>query len=90
MKYARVIGAALLTLTGPAWAAGPIKDASRASREDVRQAEKFLAQLPPACADSQAYASKDGTVNIRLACAKDGKVINGVVQIKDGIVKNVQ
>jgi len=62
-----------------------------ADEEDVRQAESFLARLPPACkADSQAAASPDGSITIVVVCADGYNSYNGTVEIKGGRVRKVQ
>jgi len=66
-----------------------VRNASRANRADIAQAEKFLAELPPACAKSHAYADPDGTVNIRLICSGSGKAMDGLVAIRNGRVIRV-
>jgi len=67
-----------------------IKDAAYANPSDVAQAEKFLAGLPVACSDSHAYASNDGTVNIRIICNGASKSMDGLVTIKNGVVTKIR
>jgi hypothetical protein len=68
-----------------------IENAAYASREDVREAKKFLASLPDACSSgSHASASRDGTVTIRFSCEGNNKSMSGSIKIKDGIVTDVQ
>ncbi|MDX2299414.1 MAG: hypothetical protein NW204_06790 [Xanthomonadaceae bacterium] len=64
--------------------------AADASRSDLAQADRFLAELPSACSGSYKYVGSDGTVNIRVKCDGNGKKMNGLVTIKNGIVTNVQ
>src|SRR6202012_5607867 len=74
----------ILVFSSPTtFASGIVKDSARAKPSDVNDAEKFLAQLPPACSESSAYASKDGMVNIRLICHKDGQTMNSLLSIKN-------
>ena len=80
----------MVVLCTGAFAAGKVKDANRAKPADVVEAETFLAKLPPACAETHAYASRDGTVSIRIICVKDGKTTNGLLVIKNGIVKSIE
>lgn len=54
---------------------------------DVRQAVSFISQLPPACDKTSAYASPDGTVNIRLLCESPDNFVDGLLEIKNGVVK---
>ncbi|WP_221065264.1 hypothetical protein [Methylomagnum ishizawai] len=56
---------------------------------DVRQAISFLSELPPACTKSSAYASLDGTVSIRILCESSDKFVDGLVEIRNGIVTKI-
>ena len=67
-----------------------VQNAARANRADVAEAEKFLAQLPSAFSGSHAYATEDGTVNIRIICSGSGKAMDGLVAIKNGVVTKVR
>ncbi len=67
-----------------------IQNESFASAVDAQQARKFLADLPAACAGTRAAAASDGTITIRLACEEVGKSLDGIVQIKDGVVTKVR
>ena len=73
-----------------AFADSKVRDASYANRSDVVQAEKFLESLPEACSASYAYASTNGTVNIRLICKDSGKSTDGLVTIKNGVVTQIK
>jgi hypothetical protein len=61
-----------------------------AKPNDLSEAKKFLAGLPPACSNSYASASNDGTVKIRILCDSGDKSMDGIIEIKDGIVKKIQ
>lgn len=67
-----------------------VEDESYANPDDVRQAKKFLNDLPPACSGSSASASRDGTVAIRIVCNDGSKAMDGRIKIKNGIVTEVQ
>ena len=67
-----------------------IKEANYADPSDVTQAETFLAELPAACSESHGYASKDGTVNIRIICNGSSNSMNGLISIKNGVVTKIQ
>lgn len=67
-----------------------VKDSHLANPQDVNEAEKFLSQLPPACSNSRALALSDGTVSIRIVCAGGEKSMDGMVEIRNGIVKNIR
>lgn len=60
-----------------------VKDASRASAQDVNDANTFLNSLPGVCGESHASASRDGSVTIKVICSGQSK---GVVVIKGGKV----
>ncbi len=64
--------------------------AAEAHPSDLAQANKFLAELPPACSGSYKYVSSDGTVNIRIKCDGNGKKMDGLVAIKNGVVTKVK
>jgi glucose/arabinose dehydrogenase len=66
-------------------AAGPT-----ANPADWRQAQEFLADLPPACSSSYASVEADKSVMIHLRCADGQQVMSGTVHIKDGIVTEIQ
>jgi hypothetical protein len=67
-----------------------VKNASRAKASDVRQAEQFLARLPPACGGTSASAGTDGTITILIRCFGSHDSLNGVVRIKDGVVTDIR
>ena len=64
--------------------------AAEANPSDLAQANKFLADLPPACSDSYKYVGSDGTVNIHIKCDGNGKKRDGLVAIKNGVVTKIQ
>ncbi|NKF24788.1 hypothetical protein [Solimonas marina] len=75
--------AASAVVCGAAWAA-------EANPADIQQADKFLAKLPPSCASSSKAVGADGAVTITIKCDGNGKKMNGVVSIKDGVVTKIE
>jgi len=67
-----------------------IDKAAFADASDIEEARNFLRDLPTPCSDSHAYASPDGTVNIRINCSGDVVSMDGEVRIKDGEVLEVK
>ena len=61
----------------------------QSSPKDLHQAEKLLSQLPPACGSSYMSTESDGTAVVYIVCRGSGKSMNGVIEIKDGIIKKV-
>lgn len=80
----------LTLLLAHAFALAGVKDAANAKASDVAVAERFLSSLPAACSSSYAYASSDGTVHIRTICSGNGKAMDGLISIKDGLVTKVR
>lgn len=76
--------------SGSSGSSSRVRDAAYASPSDVSQAENFLASLPAACSASYAYASSDGTVNIRTICSGNDQSMDGLVAIKNGVVTHIQ
>jgi hypothetical protein len=60
-----------------------------ANPEDLRQARRFLADLPPACNGSYRVAA-DRTVVLHYSCSGNGKSARGEIRIKDGIVTGLR
>ncbi|WP_028080247.1 PepSY domain-containing protein [Solimonas soli] len=81
--------AGLLLLAALCAAAG-LAQAAEANPADMKQADKFLAQLPKTCGASSKSVADDGSVNIRIKCDGNGKKMDGLVAIKDGIVTKVE
>ncbi len=79
LLFAAVFGSAVFTA-----------NAADASSSDLAQANKFLAELPPACANSYKYVGSNGAVNIRIKCDGNGKKMDGLVAIKNGVVTKIQ
>lgn len=81
----------LITATN-VFASTKVLDANQANPSDVAQAENFLRDLPAACSGSHAYASSDGTVNIRVICIGSTKSesMDGLITIKNGVVTQVK
>jgi hypothetical protein len=67
-----------------------VADSRSPSFEDVREANNFLSQLPPACSNSRANNLPDGTVSIRIICSGNNKSVDGLVEIKNGIVRRIR
>lgn len=67
-----------------------IRNEQFASPSDLSLTKKFLLELPPACSNSSADTSPDGTVTIRLDCLNSDKATKGIVKIKNGIVKDLR
>ena len=63
---------------------------AEAKPSDLAQADKFLAELPAACAASSRYVGADGTVNIRIKCDGNGKQVDGLVTIRNGVVTKIR
>lgn len=80
----------ILLASTTASAGGGVSNAGSANPSDVAQAEKFLTGLPGACSASDASASSDGTVNIRIICNGSGKSTDGLVSIKNGVVTQIR
>lgn len=88
MKHSIKLAARLLIVTTVAmWATA---HAAEANPSDLAQADKFLADLPPACLGSYKYVGSDGTVNIRIKCNGNGKKMDGLVAIRNGVVTKIQ
>jgi len=81
------VGRLMVAATLVVWGAAHAADANPA---DLKQADEFLAKLPKSCSGSSKSVATDGTVNIRIKCDGDGKKMDGMVAIKDGIVTEVQ
>ena len=64
--------------------------AANAKPSDLAQADKFLAELPAVCATSSRYVGADGSVHIRIKCDGNGKQVDGLVAIKNGIVTKIR
>ncbi len=72
---------------------GPIpavRNAEWAKPGDVAAIEDGLRKLPPACAASNAYAERDGTVTMNVICAGGGKATDGSVSVRDGVVRKLR
>lgn len=77
----------LIAATVATWATA---HAAEASPSDLSQANKFLADLPSACSGSYKSVGPDGSVNIRVICDGNGKKMDGLVVIKNGVVTKVR
>ena len=64
--------------------------AAEANPSDLAQASKFLVNLPPACSGSSKYVDAGGAVNIRVVCDGNGKKMDGLVVIKNGVVTQIR
>jgi ribosomal protein L37E len=67
-----------------------VENSHQGNPVDIHEAEEFLSQLPPACSSSNAQALSDGTVSIRIVCRGGDKSMDGLVEIKDGIVRKIR
>lgn len=65
-------------------------EGAKANPSDIAQATKFLASLPAACSQSSQHVGTEGAVNIRVLCDGNGKTMDGLVVIKDGIVTKIR
>lgn len=92
MRLKILIFCSMLLMSTNVLAATKVLDAYHANPSDVAQAEKFFKDLPNACSGSYAYASDDGTVNIRVICIGSTKSesIDGLITIKNGVVTQVK
>lgn len=63
--------------------------ASASNQNDMRQAEKFIDSLPGACSESYITTKSDGTVVVHLRCRKGNDSTNGRIEIKNGVVKQI-
>jgi hypothetical protein len=68
----------------------PNNDNSGASSSDIDQANRFLADLPPACSRSYKSVDSGGTVSIRVICSGNGQSVDGLVAIKNGVVTKIR
>lgn len=64
--------------------------AEAANPADLREAKQFLARLPPACKDSYITERSDGTVVIHISCTSSSDSMEGLVEIKDGVVTGIR
>ena len=87
MKYGIGAIAALLAAT---IAYSGAASAVEANPADLAQADKFLKDLPKSCGSSSKSVDADGAVSIRIKCDGNGKKMDGLVSIKDGIVTRVE
>lgn len=90
MRNGLLVPLLALLISSTAFAEAKVKNAAYAKATDVAQAENFLAGLPSACAESHAYAARDGTVTIRILCSGSGKATDGIVAIKNGKVTQLR
>lgn len=63
---------------------------SYANPSDLRQARRFLDDLPAACAQSRLAVARDGTVTIFIACEGASGSMEGSVKFKDGVVTEIR
>ncbi len=77
------VAIAIIYIYVPAWAV-------EANPSDLAEANKFLADLPVACSNSYMYISQDGNLNIRIKCDGNGKKMDGLVAIKNGVVTDIK
>lgn len=86
------IGLAAPLLMAASLLVGASAHAADANPADLKQADKFLADLPKSCGASRKSVEADGSVTIRIKCEDQGKgkKLDGVVAIKDGIVTRVE
>jgi hypothetical protein len=92
MRFKILILCLLLCAVTSVVASNKVLDAHKANPSDVAQADKFLKNIPEACSRSYAYASDDGTVNIRIICISSTKSesMDGLITIKNGVVTQVK
>jgi hypothetical protein len=92
MRFKILIFCLMLFIAPSVGASTKVLDEHHANPTDVSQAEKFLKDLPEECSGSYAYASVDGTINIRLICIGSTKSesIDGLITIKNGAVTQVK
>lgn len=62
----------------------------QANPEDMRQARKFLADLPPACSRSYISVATDRTVVIHVSCTDSTRSRRDEIRIKNGIVTDLR
>ena len=65
-------------------------DRPRVNPNDLRQARELISGLPSACKKSRVSSLLDGTVSINISCEGNDLSMEGVVEIKDGIVKAIR
>lgn len=63
---------------------------SKTNPADMRQARSFISQLPPACNGSYIILLTDGTVRIHVVCTSDSKSMEGIIEIKNGVVTRIK
>ena len=61
-----------------------------ANPSDIQQGNSFLASLPPACKNSSMSTKSDGTVVVRILCEGNGQSTDGLIEIKNGVVKKIK
>lgn len=68
----------------------PTSTSSQVDPDDMRQARKFLADLPPACSRSRISVASDRTVIIHVSCSSGAKSMQSQVRIKNGVVTDLR
>jgi hypothetical protein len=79
--------ASTLTIDPPS---RPRSASAEANPEDMRQARRFLADLPPACSGSYITVAADRTVIVHYACSGNGRSERGEIRIKDGYITGLE
>lgn len=67
-----------------------IQNEHNASQKDLRQAKKFLSGFPSACDSSSFNVASDGTVNVYIKCRNTVQSTSGVIEIKNGVVRDIR
>lgn len=60
-----------------------------ANPSDIQEAKKFLREIPSACSGNYSVKA-DGTIVIRVKCTGNNQSMDGIIEIKDGVVKNIE
>jgi SH3-like domain-containing protein len=57
---------------------------------DMQQAQTFIDSLPSACSNSYISSKSDGTVVVHVLCRRGTDSMNGLIEIKNGIVRKIR
>jgi hypothetical protein len=82
----QLLGISILLVVGFPFRAAAVD----ANASDLAQANKFLVDIPPACSKSYKIVGDNGAVNIHILCEGNGKKMDGLVVIKDGVVTKIR
>lgn len=78
------------TASTPSAPSTTILNENYAKPSDLSLAKKYISELPPACSNSSASVSKDGTVTMRTICSNSEQNTDITVKIKNGKVTGLR